>query len=492
MSAVDAALYELGALNDFQKQVYRKVDKSDEGDVDKVGSDFCYEPSSSTWYTKFNLKLNKGPSSVGEDGLYTIKYMVNPSFHRLISTNLRFTLPAACVRDEFVDRVQICWPKYIGNNVVVIASFNHDNLAIQTMDNVWYNFETQLRLRDSSFRGLHNRLVGNVPFLTEWTTKLPQYSINVPQPWYYSKHRCFAFPIFLTSPDAIPYHEYSFRLNIAQLLRMRIKTSKGEWKKIPFNSKYVIGVGDKLPDPDLWGKYGYKTDWELDYNKNCSEHVYYIENVITCDSETNEKYGKELSASLECDTTCKAIFWAAENVDATGERNYSNFTTNTDDIDRGWNPIQNLSIKYNTLERFKGISSDTFDGLEVYHGASSVPCDQGYNMYALSNDLNSTNIEVGLSFDKSKTKFSVKLGDTNPYLIIPTPNKKSDDNVIDEDDTNNQESKEIVALSPEVPKEEIKKQDNSPNFMLRVRLLVLKRLTIKYDDDKKKYRFSLT
>ena len=172
-----------------------------------------------------------------------------------------------------------------------------------------------------------NMMIGNISTLQDWNTELHGYTLDVPQPFYYCKNTVLAIPLYLCSMSTIT-HKYTLLMNVNEILRMRIFDDKQQqWLEVKCNYKYLEGLNatGTLENPELWGRYALVPDYEKNWRKEEMDNKVYIEDIIMSSSENTRIYGETVQIDLDCDTPCKAIFWVSENMDASNNRNFSNF-----------------------------------------------------------------------------------------------------------------------------------------------------------------------
>lgn len=458
------AKLDLNTLSEFQKALHAPK-KADED----LESRFYYEFRKTSWSTHMPVKMK---CTASDDGLV---YQGTFKFDFLLYSYMRQKLPPLKVKENFKKTIQICWPHNPGLNILKDASLKSDDDIIQAFDNIWLNMHSQFYRKSGGGKDAHhNLMIGNVPFLQGWTHYLPEYMLDVPQPWYYSRNEVVAMPLFLCSLSSIT-HNYKVRSKLSEMLRMRARANEeSEWKDIKFNPKYLEGVGpeDTLPIPELWGRYALITDDEREWRKTQKNKVY-IEDIVIHSSDDPTRYGSTVPIGLQTEMPTKAIFWVAENLEATKYNNYSNFTTNSTDLYDGWNPIMSTKLTYGSTPRVE-LDSDSFDRIEPWYHFPSAPYQSGYNAYSISYDSSSINADIGMVFKDLGAKLVPKLGNTDPFLK-KLPYKRTD--------TANTDMSTVDSIPEELesPEDEGETMDKT-RFSIHVRLLVMKK--IKFKDGK--------
>ena len=234
----------------------------------------------------------------------------------------------------------------------------------------------------------------------------------------------------------------------------------------------ATGPEDTLPIPELWGRYALITDDEREWRKTQKNKVY-IEDVVVHSSDDPTRYGSTVPIGLQTEMPTKAIFWVAENLEASKYNNYSNFTTNSADLYSGWNPIMSTKLTYGSTPRIE-LDYDSFDRIEPWYHFPSAPYQPGYNAYSISYDSSSINADIGIVFKDLGAKLVPKLGNTDPFLKkLPYKTTYTQNTDIP--------STDFIPEELESPEDEGETMDKT-RFSIHVRLLVTKK--IKFKDGK--------
>lgn len=477
MAAILVAKEELLSINDFQKEIHYNDADSDDG----IEADHYRKFIKSTWYSSVLTKLE-----CTQDGAETI-YRLNNSFHFLKYTYLHFNVPAVKVKADFLGRIRICWCHNLGINISQQATFKEDDDTYQTFDKTWGDIYPQYyQEAGAGKRENFNVGVGNVDILEEWTEYLPAHPITIDQPWFYTMN---PFPIWPKMSATKAEHRYTFRRKVTDLLRMEAKTKEKDkdgnaiWRPITKNLyKYIDIVGSaEIPIPELWGRYSYVTDRELEWYITCDadkrdedgsqSRIFYTRDIISCDIQNPVKYKSIADIDLASQNPCLAFFWVAENCDATAIHNFSNYTTNTNDLYKGWDPVKWTTFKYGNTTYLDKMPSEHFNIAQSKH-FPSLPSETGYHAYSYSNYSNNFNGEIGIVFDNLTKKASLKCQIDNGDLFL---NKSGETNNINEDDEDDDFE---IESAKEITKSVTNPAYDSPEFILRVRLLIMRKFTI--------------
>jgi hypothetical protein len=438
---------ELNSLTEFQKSLHTIHGQ------EKITSPFYREYIKTTWYSTMLKPLESTKNVNGE-----IIYKMDPTFHFLMYTYLRLTTTVIKVLPQFKNIVRIAWCHNLGTNIIKTASLKEDDLDFQSFDHTWLDDYNQWFMLNGSGKLENHKIgIGNTPYLEEWTHYLPALPINVDQPWFYGEEPALSYQIHAKTSQSRAEHIYTFRNKISELLRMQ-KFDGEKWVNInteEYMNQYLdYGKKNELETPVLWGRYAYVTDDEI---KSYKEHPkmqtrdYYIKDVICCDSDNPCQYGTTADITLDCSHPCLGIFWKAENMTATKYNNHSNYTCCIDDLSTGFDPISHITLKYGNKVKLNNMPSDHFNIAESRKHYLSSPYESGYHALSLTWHSDNYNGESGVALTPLNAKLLCKLAHQD---------------LLERDD------------------------EEAPEFIIRVRLLYLKKLTILRQHDIFQYLLS--
>lgn len=479
--SIQVAKKELLSLTDFQKEIHLINNMSEE-----ITSIFYRAFVKSTWYSSVLMKLK-----CTHDGDESV-YQINNSFHFLIYSYMRFVLPAVKVKSKYAGRVQIAWCHNVGTNIIKRAVFKEDDDNYQTWDNIWADIYFQFYQNPGQGkREAHNIGIGNVKCLEEWSDFLPSYPINVDQPWFYGLDPASSFPILNKHSQTRGEHRYQFRNKVVDLLRVKILGKDHKWKSTTRNIHNYLDIDPKLTikDPELWGRYAYITEPEIKWYKCKSTRTFYTRDVEICDTPNPHKYFSTAEIPLHSTNPCLALFWVAENQDATAIHNYSNYTTDTDDIYSGWDPIKSTSLSYGSIKRLDNMPSDHFSIAEPRKHFPSSPAatERGYHAHSYAWDSTDHNGDIGIVFAGLNAYMECKLDNNNIYI---NSNCEDDEDENDDDIADFSPEDEQDKILPNKQCRIIPEQNGSPNFIVRVRLLIVRKFTVSADGEDG-YKFTI-
>lgn len=465
---------EADILNDFQREMHTAFD-DDPAEI-RMTSIFMKHFQKVTYYSQYTALMASTSHIDGE----VITFTVSRLYHILFYAYILQTYPALRVKPEFSDDYQICWSHNLATNTTVQGQLRYDTDEIQTIDHVWHDLVAEY-YRKAGFDNWYDECVGNLPFLENWSNFLPEYTTSVIQPFSYARDSTVGIQLFLFESTSSVIHEYHLRNTVVDLLRMRRRKAvdllgtKYEWEEVEVDPEILEGgitAMSKLKAPEMWGRYAYIMDDELEWHKDCSfrttvdaegktrykDKIMYIEDVIAFDSHEPKSYGSKVEVQINCPYQAKAMFYMVENLQSEKNRNYSNYTTNSGNAYEGWSPIEATTFNDGKTNRLDALDHIHTGRIEAGKHFPSAPRVKGYHAYSFSYDSTTLHADVGLLMNNN-CKLVVTLGNTSPF----EKQKRGHRSTLDR----------------------LKASDKDLLFLLRVRLLVIKRLAIRKLDAEK-------
>ena len=438
----------------------------------KVNSRFSCTIEKNAWSTHTKAKM---PHSA-EEG--EVIYTASKKFDVLFKSEIHINLLPIKVKDKYKKWIQICYPHNPGHNICYQGELKIDDDHHQTIDSVWMDFHSQFYMKEGAGKREHyNRMVGNLPCLEEWNTELPGMKLLVSQPYSYSRNTRVALRTLRSSMNTVTHH-YKIRNKFHELLRMRAKQEKGQgWKEIPCKLSYldIPENAKELPIPELWARYALMTDAERDWHKSIDphtgepiKHVIYTEDIVIATSNNPTTLGSTDVIPLHCKTPCKALFWAAQDIKAIENRNFSNYTTNPDNLFAGWNPCAKVDLKYGGAYRVEKLSWEHFELSEPWDFFPSAPSETGYNAYSFGYEPTTLNADTAIVLEPLNASIHIKLGDTDPFRTIDEPEEEYADNG------------DIIPI--ESLGEDKSLENHKSRYLIHVRALVYKKLIMSWDE----------
>jgi len=450
---------EFNLLNNFQKEIHFV-----ENNTEEITSFTFKKYKKSTWYDDCHLKLESQKLDMNK-----IIYKINDSFHFLLYTYMKFNTPEYIVNKEYKDKIRISLTYNVGTNIIESALLKDDSYIFDSFDSVDCDVQFGFfQKQGHGKRTKHEIDVGNINSLVKWTNHIHSHKINVKQPWFFSEFMTLALPLFYKSSLSRMEMHYTFKKNVISDI-LRIQTlSKGKWINVNNNKidirKYItIKNYNSVENPEVWGRYRYISDLEINFHKkmfnNEKIRSYYFKTLENCDNLSTKTYEDVLYSDLKSKNPCMAIFFMAQNYNSILNHNYSNYTTNTKNQMKGFNPIDNVTIKYGNEILFENYDTIHFSSTQPLEHFLSVPKRIGFNVHSYNCYCSDYDPGVGIVFTiEKRAKLECRI----------IKNIENDD----EYDLNKLDIQNSI--------QSLNRDNNDiTNFIFRVRLLVLKKLNIK-------------
>lgn len=497
--AITIAKKDLLSLTKFQHTMYQP---NEDNENDVYESRFLPNFRHGPWSSHLLIKMSE--TEKGKENK-TCKYFPDMKFDYLCYTFLRIKLPFLKVRDKFASDIQISWPRNIGINIIKRALIYHTDTKPQEFDRVSLNILFQTRTEKGDFEE-ESKSIGNIPELISWSRTLPEWKLNVNQPWYFSTNHGYALPLFLFTDQTYQRQkdepicfEYEYELDISKLLRMRLKVPEIDvkniancvkdsdgtyWKYINFRSSYLEEVPKSccIPIPEMWGRHSLLTDTERDWIKeeiSKKPLVMYIEDMFELDSTNDLKFGSDFHFNIDYDLPVREINFVAENMQSSEIRNLSNYSTSIYSHKKAYCPIKYYEFSYfDNTKRVKKCESDFGTHIEHKYHSLRIPTDPGYCKisFGYGKQLTPEN-DVSCCFKKQKARLTVVLGDNNPYINSQTQTLLSqtqtqDENITQDEDLLKQDLLETKTSSTKASDVDL----SNSTYTIHVRTNVIKRL----------------
>lgn len=472
---IEATQMEFAHLSKLQ--VDKHTISSPNEDIETV---FAGAVGKRTWYSTFLHPLEASP----QDNKITYLVLNKPDY--LAHVYLEQELPALQVKDQYKDVIQICWPHNCGNNIMVKGEFVvGSSTIIQTIDSEWLDDHQQMMMENGQ-ENYVRKTQGNFPFLENWNTFLPSYTLTPEQPFFIDADSETAFPLYLFSEQTTKSFKYVVRRNFRDILRMR-KLINGVWKEINFNKSYISGNYDKdeLPYPKMWAIFYKISQAEIDAfvlpnsdGDMINQFERMIDEVISVPVKDKYGYGSTPVIDLHSAFPCKFVTIKAQNSTFERSRNYSNYTTHLN-VYEGSSPIKEFtSLKYGPTAKMVHIGSHHTDRMLPRYHAPRVPYEEGYNLIPFASNISEYGFDVGVILSNLKVQLTVEMGNTDPKITTIKIYKNSDDNADTIIDDGSDEGSSRKVQQDEIIEEKEEKNDTvgKVTYKLIVRTVVSKTL----------------
>ena len=447
----------------FQKELYTGTKKEP-----KVGTRFSTEVEKRSQGSHMKIKLDQIPVKEGE-----IVYTASKKFDSLLKLEGHVDLFPYRVKEQYKNTVSICYHHNLCHNIFYFGECKIDNEHYGFLDSVWMDMYSQYFVEK---RELYDRMIGNIPCLEEWGTDLPGIHLVAPQPFSFSRNSRVSIPILKSDKNSITF-EYKIRTKLTDLIKMRVavKDSNGNitYKEIKCNLKYLDTRNNThIPIPEMWGRYAEMTDEERNWRKSVDpeigepiKQIIYIEDIDITSSKNPKTIGTQEEISLAGTAPAKHVFWVASLVDS----GYSNYTTDRNNVYKGWNPCLKSGIKYGNSDRVEECGHEHFDLSEVYDfNWPNIPREAGYNVHTYTfNPMEIQAADTAVILKECGATLNVWLGDTNPFIDQ------------EEEDEHYDANNEII---PVEALDDTLDESKKDKYIVHVRALVVRKMEVYWSD----------
>nr|QBK90279.1 MAG: major capsid protein [Pithovirus LCPAC102] len=458
---INVAKLELDSLTEFQKELHNESDIDEE-----VSSSFTYNFIKSTWSTLYTEKLNP---ITREKQAQTAEYELNTKFHYARKVYATIDIPSYKIKSKYDELVEIAPCNNIFHNIIEECTLSTDGENIQTLNTVSLDNYAQFDMPPGAGkRRLHKKMIGDRNIYGKWSTGFNSMSLECILPFDYTSHIKKAIPLFLCSSSMKISHIFKFNTRLSHIIRMRVRKSKeDDWTYIKYNHIYMHDVkhDESLDFPDIWAKYSYLTNEEIEWRRE-NQHSIYYEDIIIKHADINTIYGKPVTLNIQSPYPVKSIRWGSINMNSIKLNTHSNYTTNINDINKGFNPTESFELRYGNSYRVQAMNYKHHSRIEPFYSTMSAPYDEGYNCLNLTNNIYHIYPDGGIVFHMGNIQAKFNINNTDPNLLLVEDQKieVDQDLVFKELDANYNKTNNI----------------SSPEFKVYIMLTIIRKVIFEY------------
>lgn len=460
------------------------------------------------WSTRLPVMCLGSSSDKGQTVMYNLPFRA----HRLMYTFMTQRLPALTVKPAFAGEYQIRWPRNSGHHIIRSGALYDASIQLQTINATFLDYWEQLynqKTRNS------DRALGNVRKLTEWNTRLPEYTVAAFHPWFYSLRTKDAIPVDAEHVDGELQHIYKVRSTISELLQMqRFDKRRNQWVNIKPDLRVLRGIPDgegKLDTPKLWASLAHRSELEVAMTRGTNNgkpdvYIEYLDLIYEEHPTTQFTYGDSAQFATMPNAPCEAIFVGAQRVDPKRLELFSNYTTSNEDSwwlpdEGGENPIEAMSVYYNSYRRLESYPAICLGSTEIRKHFPNDPVEQGYNAYALAIKPGTReDRQTGIALQSLQTRIIVKLVSGNSGYLLddldggedePLPAPEEEAPAEEETRSSKGKGRRPVRVRPLTQPDE-KVEEVPPTFKVFLLFLVQRQVSYVYDASLRRYVVSVT
>ena len=423
------------------------------------GSDSCSftyfvrEHHKATWFTQVPVVLSKATGGNVEAFNRSNDWSVSISRagDYLLQTWLRFTLPQVCPVTAPIGQTQntylIRWTNNIGHNIIRECCITFNDLSAARFDNYFLDFWAAFTVPESKLVG-YNAMIGNVDALIQCAGAaasgkvcLPQYTCNVPLPFWYARDSGVALPT-----AALPYNDmrinFSFRgwEELLNVYTTAAAPNNAPNNAVPVGASQLQTGAPTLSNVMVWANYAIVANDERK-KMACAARDILIEQVQTAPVSTFQPaQNRNPVYDIRFSHAVKSLYFAVRNTSLPNE--WSNYTTRNKNVsvtgvvtipDTAVDPIEHTSIIYENTQRLYQMGSDYYSLVQPWYTAPRIPEETGYHLYSYSLDLYSldpmgstnygklTNVSI-LPYASADAQTQAQAGSTFNFVCVAVNN----------------------------------------------------------------------
>lgn len=397
-SNVSAGFIDLATYDELERYLYGGPDST---------AYFVRLTRKSTWFTQIPMLLSKTNGSANFGQEWSVQ--ISRAGDYLLNNWLRVTFPAVTLNanNQFGVNGSIRWCQNLMHNIIREANISFNDLVAARFDNFFLDFMSEFSIPAGKRNG-YNNMIGNINDLTAPHSvnlaigaTLPQVTLNLPLPFFYSRDSGIALPT-----AALPYNEirigFSFR-DWTELLILDNAGAAGAGtvaRATPIPGNQTTGdlaTGTPtLVRADVWATYAIVSNDERKLMGAAPRDIL----IEQCQTTPRYSFSPVTNAKpifdLRFSHAIKCIFFAVHNITFTAEQ--SNYTTSLPYNNGGnavnftpsgaYDPILQTSLNYEGTTRFSQMGSDYYSLIVPFFNAPAIPTKIGYHLLSYSLDIN--------------------------------------------------------------------------------------------------------
>lgn len=350
---------------------------------------FGYQIQRNSWFAFFQTPMR------GEVSGDTVSWKAARSAHFLLHTWAALTTPKVMVAGRYREQYRIAFTRNLLHHVMRSCSLKANELSLLQLDAVGRDNLTQHEIAGGKWEQ-YNRMIGNVPDLVNFSDVLPSTELKMPlveMPWELAESGANALPLCALKLNEIRIEAADMLLDLEHLIRVQQCTgqdSNGDpiWtpvprKDIPGDLFVVKGKGreQRLPVPQMWAEYALVDKRETEFHAK-NPKTYLIHQYQRHSNKAAKADGGNDRFDFKFNGAVKGWWLNAVNQTSREYNNYSNYTTNPVDQDRGSDPLHHVSLYYEGQARFENFPASILSDIIPFYHSKRVPLETGYHYYA--------------------------------------------------------------------------------------------------------------
>lgn len=365
-------------------------------------------------YSHYDLKK--------EDRITHCTFVPHKEADILHSLKFAGILPNVCVKQEYQDKIRICYKRYAYFDVISSMEMMYDTSHITTFTSKKLLLYSQFGIKDEN-REDYEYLVGNRPELNDWADQLPMAKLKFTIPFTFCKHPKVALPLFLhdSNPNGSKKVQFDleFRSGLEKLIQMQQLNEDGVWEDIVYDGQY-IHKEPTVARPELSASYFKLSEDEKkqvidDLARSTeSEYIQEVSDLIELNDE--ESFLNQKVVLLKDETPTQTIYWFAQRESAE-KYNQCNYVD-----ENGNEPSKHAILFMGDQEKEKYpymVIDQVEDVSQRMHHAHGKPTLDGFHMFHFGPDQSKVfSMSMPVSVQLKDLNFKLK------YVINDDSSKK--------------------------------------------------------------------
>jgi len=351
---------------------------------------FVRDTVKATWFTQVPVCLSRSSGTPDFGNEWSVA--VSRAGDYLLHTWLRVTVPA--VTPVLAANERLRWTRNLMHNLILEACISFNDLVAARLDNYHLDFWAAFTVPAGKRNG-YNNMIGTVDTLIQPNANgvaLPQTTLNLPLPFFYSRDSGVALPT-----AALPYNEIRIAFSFRDWNQLLIKDDIAAAGAVPSVVPSLAEVGGAAPaltNVQVWSNYAIVSNDERK-RMGCAPRDILIEQVQTAPRQTFAPATNPTpSYDIRFSHAVKVLFFAVRNTSVASE--WSNYTaafavpgaaTVNFNPANAVDPVLQFSLTYENTNRLTQMGADYFALVQPWYHAPVIPLETGYHMYSYSLDF---------------------------------------------------------------------------------------------------------
>ena len=367
MASIPASYIDLSSIENVEKQVlYGNSEQELDSQLYRAFRP-CF------WFTQFLCEAKI--SSQAPDASYTISRQVDATFYSFV----RITIPTITVQEQYSSTIRIALTYNAANNFIKKGNISFSDLPIANFDSVVLDNYAEFFTKAGRYKAMC-KTQGNTIDKVNFGTTIPGDTLTVFLPMWYDNPEGVPLLNCLCSGNTVNIN-LSTISTYDQLVRIQqLDPTTNTWNNIlPSNVQQYCSIqgGWNVQTPKLINCNAVCTDPERQLIKKNAGNLP-IQQWISYSTKSEKLTDQQIT--LKLNGSVRAITFNIWNQTAAQYNWFSNYTTQPYDPENGVDPVTNLSLIYDTINKYDRVKADIFSEILPAKHAVRVPQSVGYHL----------------------------------------------------------------------------------------------------------------